>query len=383
MSTHDSIAEQIAVEYPPDPKACIYCGELTPFANGRVVRESSCVSPRGIRFRPDVSVWDSHGKLIATLEVIDSHGPEDAVLEAESILPNAYFLHVDGRFWCSPECWNWSHGKSYQWEGLRGRYTEVGGGPLDRYCPLPRCEYCDRLFGVTAYPEVSLFDWENPSGEICLECAAQNLDGSQYKGPGECMDGATIPDGQDDVLGSFFALCDAVFWAMVWTNRWVDAQSKLEKLHRIESAEILTHLGFPDGLFTVCGIDRRGLSRELTVTQDRMEVTCHKCSPGITEWLEAQRPQARSDESATTRQLDLIEQAFSAGDWEYGARLLAPIGAPGWSADRDDANPLYAWDSDNCRRTSEAWVRLREWRVTQLPSDLAELVVLPPLNSYR
>ena len=179
-----------------------------------------------------------------------------------------------------------------------------------------RCEYCERPFSATPYPDIKLVDWESPSGYICIECAIQHLDGSQYKDPGECMAGATVP-GDQDVRGSFLALTDAVFWAMVWTKR---------------------------------------------ANEDQRDTP------------------PNYDESATSRQLNAIHQALDRGDWEGGAALLAPIGAPPWSADRDQENPLYAWERENCRRTAAAWARLREWRAAQLPPDLQSLVRLPELS---
>ena len=171
------------------------------------------------------------------------------------------------------------------------------------------------------------------------------------------MDGATVPTGPNDIKGLFLALTDAVFWAKVWSVRMGE---QLER-GRLE----IVHEGVPDGDFTACGIDRSNSQEGLVATLDISSVTCEECSPTRT-W-------PRSDESATERQLDGIERAFDSGDWQHGAELLAPIGAPQWSADRDNDTPLYAWDPNNCRRTAEAWVRLREWRVTQLPSDLRDL----------
>ena len=91
--------------------------------------------------------------------------------------------------------------------------------------------------------------------------------------------------------------------------------------------------------------------------------------------------QLRADETATVKALDAIEQAFNEGNWEQGVDLLRPIGAPVWSPYRDEEKPLFAWAADNCRRTAQAWSRLRTWRVGQLPSDLQRLAVLPPLSA--
>ena len=179
---------------------------------------------------------------------------------------------------------------------------------------MASCSMCGRLFTETAYPAIQVTDFEAADGPDCLECAVQHPK-VQYKTPGECMDGITIPEGDDDVRGKFLALCDAVFWAEVWHNR----------------------------------------ARELG------------------------NDESATDESATAKRLDDIEQAFDKGEWNRGARLLSPIGAPAWSSDRE-ARPLYAWEPDNCRRVAEAWIRLRTCRVRQLPEDLQKLVRLPNLE---
>ncbi len=312
-SRHNILQSRLTTQYNDlPPRACFYCESRTDFPRGLVKKEASCVNPSGVSFRPDVSIW-SNGALLATIEVIDTN-LSDLALDAQTTIPNAFYFHVDGRFWCSPECWQWQHGRgpgsAEVNESRFNRKTE----PLERVCALPQCEYCQRLFLETRYPAIQLVDWEAPSGPICIECAVQHLEGAQYKTPGKCMDGNTMPESSDDVLGNFLALSDAVFWAMVWHNR-------------------------------------------------------------------ASEPnEAQNDESATARCLDDIENAFDEGEWEQGARLLSPIGAPAWSFDRDDERPLYAWDPDNCRRTAEAWIRLRAWRVTQLPVDLRELAQMPNLE---
>ncbi len=350
---HDALRNKLAREYlPVSTPRCEYCQSATRFPSGHVEVEAYCVSHSGARFRPDLSVWDGRN-LLATVEVIDTNRPCKDVLVAQGELPNAFYFDVEGGFWCSPECWEWSLGEGPGTADLDGFGRRK---PLARVCELPKCTLCRRLFIATGYPDIKLFDWEGSDGPDCIECAIQHLDGSQYKSPGECMDGATVPTGPNDIKGLFLALTDAVFWAKVWSFRM---REQLE----------IVHEGFPDGDFTACGIDRRNSQEGLVATLDISSVTCEECSPTQT-W-----PQTwpRSDESATERQLDGIERAFDSGDWQHGAELLASIGAPQWSADRDNDSPLYAWEPNNCHRTAEAWVRLREWRVTQLPSDLRDL----------
>ena len=309
---HNALQSRLVDQYKDLPsRLCSYCESRIDFPRGLVKRESSYISPSGISFRPDISVW-SNGALLATIEVVDTN-LSDLALKAQAEIPNAFYFHVDGRFWCSPECWEWQHGRgpgsAEVSESRSGRKPE----PLERVCALPQCEYCARLFIETNYPAIQVEDWELNNGPICIECAVQRFEGAQYKSPSECMNGITTPEGDDDVFGHFLALCDAVFWARVWH-------------------------------------DRAGETNE-----------------------------AWGDESPTAKRLDDIEKAFDECEWNRGAKLLSAIGAPQWSMDRDNESPFYAWDPDNCRRTAEAWIRLREWRVKQLPVDLQKLVQLPDL----
>ena len=307
-SRHNTLRGRLADQYNDLlPRACSYCESMTDFPHGSVKQEVLCISPSGASFRPDISIW-RNGELLASIEVVDTNLSGQA-LKAQTTIPNAFYFHVDGRFWCSPECWEWQHGRGPGSAEVNlesfGRKIE----PLDRVCALPQCELCGRLFIETKYPNIQLLDWESTSGSDCIECAVQRLEGAQYKSPGEVMDGITVPEISDDVLGKFLALSDSVFWAMVWHNRASNPNQE----------------------------------------------------------------QAWNDESETAKRLDDIEKAFDEGEWERGARLLSAIGAPAWSADRDDDKPLYAWDPDNCRRTADAWIRLRAWRVAQLPIDLQKL----------
>ena len=80
----------------------------------------------------------------------------------------------------------------------------------------------------------------------------------------------------------------------------------------------------------------------------------------------------KGDEGATAKRLDLVEQALDAEQWERAFKLLQPIGAPGWGA--REHPPLYAWQPENCRRVSEAWIRLREYRLSELPDSIIAIV---------
>ena len=304
MVKHDELRDQLFRVYPPGPRSCSYCGEVTEFPDGIAKKEHSFRTPTGTLVRPDISIWDGPN-LVATLEVVDTN-LSDMAFAVEQGLSNAYFFHVAGGFWCSPECYEWARGRGPGSEGLRPYASRrEKHQTLERVSPLPKCVLCGRLMIETAYPEIELFDWDAGDGPDCIECAVQHPD-SQYKSPGECMDGVSTP--ADDVLSRFVALSEASFWAKVWCNR----------------------------------------TKELN--------------------------QAWSDETDTQKALNEIEAHFDCGEWELGTEILASIGAPGWSANRDDAKPLYAWDPANCLRTAKAWIRLYEYRAGQMPSDLRKLI---------
>ena len=275
---------------------CDYCEGQHILPEGEIRKEVT-LAMDGTWTRPDISIWRDD-RCLATVEVIDTNLSTQA-LEAQRRSPTqSVYLHVDGRWWCSSECYEWDKAE------------------LPRLCPLPHCDSCERLFIEVAYPNVKLFDWESGLGPECLECAVQHLNGSQYKDPGQCMNGVTLDgkqlmweeDEAPEVLRRFYKLSDAMFWSMVWTNR----------------------MATPN--------------------------------------------EAWKDESDTSLRLGAVEAAMDADAWEKATELLAPIGAPGWSLDRDNSNPLYAWDPDNCRRTATAWQRLKQWRISQLPLHLRLLV---------
>ena len=316
MVKHDELRDQLFRVYPPKPRPCAYCGEVAHFPDGVAKKEHSYRTPTGTLVRPDISIWDGPN-LVATLEVIDTN-LSAAAFEAERGIPNAFFFHVGGGFWCSSECYKWARGRGPGSEEPihivldNGRTIPLNppnmkAKPLPRAAPLPKCVLCGRLMIETAYPAIELFDWDAGDGPDCIECAVQHLE-SQYVSPGEAIDGASLWSGPKSLEQRFMALATSYFWAKVWCSR----------------------------------------TKELN-----------------TAW---------SDETATQKALDSVEVHLTAGYWDYGTTMLAKIGAPGWSADRDDAAPLYAWDPNNCLRTAKAWVRLFEYRVGQMPADLRQLI---------
>ena len=70
----------------------------------------------------------------------------------------------------------------------------------------------------------------------------------------------------------------------------------------------------------------------------------------------------------------MVNAAFNHKEWNRGADLLSPIGAPGWADYLDEAELLLAFRPDNCRRTAAAWKRLLSHRLEHLPKELADII---------
>ena len=160
-----------------------------------------------------------------------------------------------------------------------------------------------------------LLDWENPYYPVCIECAA-NTSGGQWRSPGELA----LGDPRGRISGP--------------------------------DADVLDlFLSFSDADFWAMVWTERTLK------------------PG----------KARTPETATADRLDQVDSAFDACDWNEGAGLLQPIGAPAW--DRPAGPALFAWDHGNCVRTALAWRRLREYRLSCLPPLLQDGIrSRPPVN---
>ena len=195
ISPHDYLVNELGRKYPLPPRTCVYCEMTIAFPEGNAATERSVDS-----FRPDISIR-SQGNLIAVIEVIDKHPPDEAKLSAQEKLPDAYYFHVNGHFWCTPWCWK--------------------NQDNPRLCPMPVCEACGTLIYTVGFGTHGLVDWESPGGELCLECAARISDG-QWRSPGELALGDPedrLPDSDATPVELFLSFSDADFWAMVWTKR--------------------------------------------------------------------------------------------------------------------------------------------------------------------
>ena len=202
------------------------------------------------------------------------------------------------------------------------------GADLINIWEAPRCDTCNGYFHANRLSGAVFLDWNNPYYPFCIHCAASVSDGTtQWRSPGELAGGAPrewIPSKDSDSVSLLLAYCDAAFWAMVWEQR-------VEKLDKTE------------------------------------------------QYTDERNTQA---ENANAARLPLINTAFAAGQWEKGAALLSPIGAPGWAAYPGETERLLAWRPDNCRGTAVAWERLKAHRLEQLPLELSRIIPRERLPVY-
>ena len=224
ISKHDYLIYQLRQEYPLAPRTCDYCEIDIVFPKGDAIPER-----RTGNFRPDISIRQQE-RLLAIIEVIDKNPPDQPKLAAQEKLPNAYYFHVDGGFWCSPWCW-------------QNQYIE-------RLCPMPECAQCERLIYTLGFGTHGLVDWNGGDGfggAVCLECAASRSDG-QWRTPGDIALGDPedrMPTANSTVVELFLSFSDADFWAMVWTNR----TTQLSEARRRDETETSTRLDQVEAAF--------------------------------------------------------------------------------------------------------------------------------------
>ncbi len=249
--SHDTIRGRIAQEYfNLPPLRCLFCKLEAPIVTERVARVVT--EFRHGQFRTDVTALTQQGEVVGVVEVINTNPPNEQTLTSQSELESAFYVTLDAlgngfSGYCSPFCW-------------RNR-NEANASPWS----VPACADCGRPYHTMEY-QYRLVNWESPSDEICIECAARTM-GGQWRSPGELAMGDPedrIPDTDSDVLDLFLSFSDADFRAMVWTDR--------------------------------------------------------TATPGS----------ARTPETETAARLDQVEAAFDSGSWNGGQALLQPIGAPAW-----------------------------------------------------
>ena len=263
------------------------------------------------RLRADVAALDATGQVAGVVEVVCSHPPTREALAAQESLGFAYYRLLPLPWRNEPSVWLCS---PECWEF----YTKFPYKETSSPWEARRCEGCDGYFHENRISWVEFRDWgDDPNSACCIHCAATR-DG-QWRTPGDLAGGDPrewTPDDDSDPTILFLAYSDAAFWSMVWRNR----VAKLDE---------------PDDYY-------------------------------------GSRNEAAED--ATVRRLPMVNAAFDAGEWDVGANLLLPIGAPGWADYHGEPERLLAFRPDNCRGTSEAWLRLLSYRLDQLPIELSEII---------
>ena len=339
-SRHDKERDYIASNWQDvSPFTCAACQMERQLPERCVVRTEATY---GGGLRADLAFLDESGNTLGVIEVIDTHPPTEQALIMQEKLSFAYYRLINRR--TSPKRRSWDdvedRGKfTYpeddkdepKWLCSRECLTFFNlfeGADLINTWEAPRCDTCNGYFHANHLSSAVFLDWDNPYYPVCIHCAASVSDGTtQWRSPGELVGGDPrewIPSKESGAESLLLAYCDAAFWAMVWGQR-------VQSMDESES-----------------------------YTGER-------------------NTQA---ENATAARLPLINAAFAACQWEKGAALLSPIGAPGWAAYPGESERLLAWRSENCRGTAAAWERLKAHRLEQLPLELSRRIPRERLPIY-
>ena len=255
--------------------------------------------------RADVAAVDAGGGVQGVVEVVYSHPPSQQALLAQESLEFAYYrlLSLPWRkepdaWFCCPVCWVW--------------YTSLAGGETSSPWEPRRCGGCGGHFHQNTLSWMEFRDWDaDPHDAYCLHCAA-SFGQAQWRSPGELAGEHPrewTPDDDADPAALFLAYCDTAFWEMVWSSR----ASKLET-----PWNTCQHCGVENGTLKA---SRKGWAwwcSAFGAENDRVPEIPYDGSGN---------PPA---EEATARRLVLVKEAFDHEEWNRGADLLSPIGAPGW-----------------------------------------------------
>ena len=264
------------------------------------------------RLRADVAAMDSVGHITGVVEVVYSHPPSEQVLASQETLGFAYYRLLPLPWRNEPSAWLCSP-ECWKW------YTALSSRETSSPWEPRKCDECGGYFHQNSLSWVEFCDWaDDPNWAYCIHCAADYGNG-QWRSPGELAGGDPrewTPDDDADPAALFLAYSESAFWSMVWNNRAAMLES-------------------PD-----------------TYNGSRNEAA----------------------EEATARRLPVVNTAFDAGDWEKGADLLLPVGAPGWADYSDEPERLLAFRPENCRGTAAAWSRLLSYRLEQLPEELSRII---------
>ena len=287
------------------------------------------------RFRADVGYLDDGWCILGFVEVIQTSAPNERKMKAQAKFDFAYRRVLAGRYY-SAEIDDIEEFLEFR---LRLPPVEKGNywfcsdvcrlnETLWRGDILPAipdaCSICGGFYFSNPVSPSMFVDWENPNeGAMCIHCAVREYPcgGAQWDAPGELI-GADLSenyqDGEVDPATFIYRLGDAAFWRKVWRDRRDNPSDYDGSNHQTE-------------------------------------------------------------EEATRRQLARIDAAFERGDYNSAARLLAPIGAPAWTAHAEEGERMLAFSRDNCRRVAEGWERVFNHIIETLPPALAESRAEPSL----
>ena len=265
------------------------------------------------KFRADVAVTNFRDGTYGVVEVIYSSPPSDEALAVHEQLAFAYYRYLSHDSPSSrPTAWLCSP-ECWKW-------FLQNGGSVSSSWEAPKCDSCEKYLHENSLSSLPFNSWAyDPYTTLCIHCAAGCPADAQWRAPGELAGGDPrewLPDGDSDVVVQFLAYCEAAFWAMVWGNR----ESKL--------SEPETYDGTKNA----------------------------------------------AAEEATEKRLTIVEAALSVGDYRIASNLLFPVGAPGWGAYPDEPERMLAFRPNNCRRTAAAWEKILQYRLTQLPEELQEII---------
>ena len=265
------------------------------------------------RLRADVAATGSDGQVVGVVEVVYSHPPTERVLAAQENLGFAYYRLLPLSWRSEPDAWLCSPECWVWYRALNNRETVALWEPR-------KCDECEGYFHQNSLSWFEFHDWaDDPNWAYCIHCAAACGNG-QWRTPGELAGGDPrewTPDDDADPVALFLAYSESAFWSMVWNER----EAKL----------------------------------------------------GTSKTYNGSRNEAA--EEATARRLPVVNASFDTGDWERGANLLLPVGAPGWLDYSDEPERMLAFRPENCRGTAAAWKRLLSYRLGQLPEELSEIVL--------
>ena len=331
-SVHDKERDYIATNWlNMESPSCDMCRVEMTFPNKHCLVRTEFVYSG--RLRADLAFWDvTSESLLGVIEVIDTSPPSATVIAVQETLPFAYYRLLSPRTSAKRRIFeeDWGRGQftysdaTPKWlcstDCLAAYNLLEGANPFNEWEP-PRCYLCDGYFHANHLSQEQFLDWENPYDSLCIHCAASiSYDGvTQWRSPGELAGGDPrewIPTDGADVSTKFLAYCDAAFWSMVWAQR-------VEKLGTAD-----TYYG-------------------------------------------ERNPQA---EDATVTRLSLVHAAFDSDQWEVGAKLLSPIGAPSWADYPGETERMLAFRPENCMGVAVSWERLKAHRIEGLPHELSRRI---------